>query len=318
MSLDNHSDSRSFVSRYLRAPRTTAAAVLALGLGLAASSAHADEGTAPVASVAETPVAEPTANTARPLNMHDLSATSSLGLRAEGGFLTLEFFGEPVHAYIGSLDFDAELALTPNLKLLASFPVTAMQSDGAGAEGDAFAGHGNLTLGAQLQGSEGNISGALGGSFSDFADDDGGAGMFNHYSLPMFFNGGKVAHGYASARSASDQGFIQGEVSYTRVFFDRESDDDSAGFGQLTLGAGKNLDADRVVLGEVAIVRQLDEDHGENDGNLYMVDLGMRGSMGPGSKGSWGAKLSLLHADGITTLGVGFDWRTDLPGLSGE
>ena len=63
MSLDNHSDSRSFVSRYLRAPRTTAAAVLALGLGLVASSAHADEGTAPaapVASVAETPVAAPT------------------------------------------------------------------------------------------------------------------------------------------------------------------------------------------------------------------------------------------------------------------
>jgi hypothetical protein len=322
MSLNHRSDSRSrsFVSRYLLAPRTTAAAVLALGLGVAASSARADEtvpaapaAAAPVASVSEVPAAAPSANVARPLNMRDLGTRSSIGLRAEGGYVSVDS-GDGAHAVVGALTFDGELAVTDNIKVFASFPLSGFEADnGPESDNESDGGHGNLTLGAQLQGGENGFSAALGGSYSNFGADDGTAGIYLHDDITSYVNGAPIVRGYGSVRGGSDDQFLQGELSYVTAV----DDDAQGGFGKLVLGGGARIDANRMFLGELGVLRYIG-DHDEGAESLYLADIGMRGTMGEGSKGSWGAKLSLLHAEGITTVGVGFDWRTDLPGLSGQ
>jgi hypothetical protein len=302
--------------------RFLAALSLALGLGvLAPSMARADEAAAPAAPAApETAVeassaAPVTANVTRPLTMHDLGTGSSFGAELAGGMTQIDFFGTS-NVYTGVFKIDAELALQDHVKLFASFPVTALRGEDSA---DGVVGHGNLTLGAQLQGGSGDFDAGVGASFSAWGQEDSFFATFLHYDIAAYDGEGKVIQGHATAKVGKPEGFFQAELDYTTIVEDRpssESERERPEIGTLRLGGGIGTPGGSTVLGELAIMRSLNGSDSDND-NLYIADLGLRQQMGA-SGSTWATKASLLHAEGLTSFMVGFELRTDLPVLGGE
>jgi hypothetical protein len=294
--------------------RFLAALSLALGLGvLAPSLAHADEAAAPAASVDGSVAAPVAASEGRPLTMRDLSATSSIGIGAQGGMTKFDFFDETSTFYSGILKLDGALAIGDHLKLFASFPLTALEGE---REDDGIAGHGNLTLGAQIQGGTDDMRAGGGISGSRGADEDSQLAILFDYDMPSYAQPGTVIQAFGTTQLGKPDRYFQLELDYTTV--EQDSDDnggEAPEIGTLKIGGGLRTSGGPMVLAELGMMDDLNSDSSDY---LYLADLGVRGRVSDDSRATWGAKASLIHADGLTSFGVGFELRTDLPALGGK
>ncbi len=298
-------------------PFSSSAIPAAIALALASlvpSLAHADdEGTA--ANVDESVDAPVKANESRPLTMRDLGATSSIGVQAGGSMTQQDLLSGKETLYTGALTLDGELALGDHVKLYASFPLTAAKD----SESDSgIAGRGNVTLGAQLQGGSGQARAAIGGSVSRGADSDGSIGIVMHMDIPTYYSVGTALHGFASLRGGDDDRFVQAEIGLTHLSPDHQTSNDLSRdppeVGSATVGAGMRLTGGPMLLGEVGIMHQFNRDVS----NVVVADIGLRGRFMPDSKATWATKASLMHVDDLTSIGIGLELRTDLPGISGK
>jgi hypothetical protein len=317
MSLNRTSNSNSFAARFLSAPRTTLAALLTLGIGvLAPQLAHADDSV--VAGVDETAAAPAPSDIARPLSMRGLGTGSSVGVSVDSSDTSLDAFGDTIHLYSGVVKLDGEVSVGGHFKLFGSIPFTGVTTDTDHAE--KIAGHGNLTLGAQLQGGQGNLHAALGGSFSKWGEDDSVFAIYQGGDVAAFANDHTIVQGFATVRGGTDDRFVQAQLTYTSLLTDGSSGNDSedTSFGQAMIGGGMRLGGGTELLAEAGVVRELRDlpEDRDIDPNLYVADVGVRGRI-TGTQATWGTKVTFLSADGVTSVGGGFELRTDLPGLSG-
>jgi hypothetical protein len=299
--------------RLCLSPRRSTVRALALGLGLLAPSlAHADDGdgdenvTVPVAASED-----------RPLHMRDLGTSSSLGFEADGGMVQLSTSDGMVNAYEGVLALDGELAVGEHLKLFTFFPVSGVR----GKDADhGRAGHGNLTLGGQLQGSVHNIQLGVGGSFSDWGQADGAFGGYLRDDFSSFASTGPVFHTFASVKRADPHGYLQAELGYTDVTsgssVDMAGNPPDTKIGSVTLGGGTRVNGWPMLLVEVTAMHHFERDNPHT--NAMVGDIGLRGRFSDDSRSTWSTKLSFMRADGVATYGLGFELRTDLPGLAGK
>lgn len=297
--------------------RFLAATSLALGLGaLCPSLARADEAAAPAVSVDGSVTAPVAANEARPLTMRDLSATSSIGVGAQGGMTQFDFFDETSTFYTGILALDGELALGDHFKVFGSFPLTALEGKGSD---EGIAGHGNVTLGVQAQGGSDDARAAIGIAGSRGADEDSTLAAFFDYDLSAYGRPGTVVRGFGTAQVGKPDRFAQIELDYTTIVRDEPSSggESSSGpeIGTARFGGGVRTSGGPTVLGEVGIVVNLENSHSDP---LYVAELGLRGRIADDSRATWGARASFLHADGLTSFGLGLELRTDLPALGGQ
>jgi hypothetical protein len=297
----------SLVSRHF-------AALVALGLSvLAPTLAHADE-PAPVAQVEESAGALPAANLARPLHMRDLGSTSSVGLEIDGSTSDLTFApGYEERLRTGVLTLGGELAVGENFKLFASFPLSATRSDAVFGN---VSGHGNLTLGAQVQGSTGPLHLGGGASLSKWGEDDSRLAIVGHLDPMAFMNDGTVLSAFTSAKLGDDDRFAQAELRYTDYIIDEKVGQlPDQQYGMATAGGGLRVGQGLMLLGEVGIVRIFPLTDVEDSGStVYVADVGVRGRFTPTSPASWAATASVLHdPDEVTTFGVGLELRADLP-----
>jgi hypothetical protein len=250
--------------------------------------------------------------------MRGLGTGSSVGVSVEGSDTSLDAFDDTVHLYTGIVKLDGEVSVGGHFKLFGSVPFTGITSDAEHAE--KIAGHGNLTLGAQLQGANDHVRAAYGGSFSKWGEHDSVFANHNSGDVAAFANDRTVVQAFGTVRGGTDDRFFQAQLTYTTLLTDGSSGNttEDTSFGQAMLGGGIRLGAGTELLAEAGVVRELEDRPEDNDSdpNLYLADVGVRGRIS-GTQATWGTKVTFLHADGVTSVGGGFELRTDLPGLSG-
>jgi hypothetical protein len=309
-----HSTSISRRSRrpfHLPLHRFAVASLLALGAGgLLPSLAHADDGSfGPPPAPPPRPV-----NEQRPLSMRDLGAVSSIGVAGEAGLSQVDSLGGgSTTVDMGLLTLDGELALGRHVKVFASFPMTAGKGDSTEQD---FTGHGNLTLGVQAQTGSDAFRAGVGATYSRWGEDSSAFASVLRFDAPAYVNLGKVLQGFAGVAAARPDAFVQGQLRFTTVVldddFEKELDDPRV--GELTIGGGKRLSGGPTVLGELGLMRNLS---GATQYE-YLAGLGLRGRMADDSGGTWGLKASFMHAEHVTSFGLGFELRADLPVVSGQ
>jgi hypothetical protein len=293
--------------RLLAASASAAAFALALGVGgLAPSLAHADE-TAPAAT-----------NLDRPLTMRDSSATSSIGIAAEGGITRFEFFDSPSTFYSGVLKLDGELAIGSHFKVFGYFPMTGVKGSGA-KEG--IAGHGNLTLGAQVHGGSKDVQAAFGLSASKYGDDDAVGLVIYDYDTTLYGSPGTIVRGFGSARVGQPDGFFQFEFDYStfegggHTSSNGEISGEGPDLATFKVGGGFSTGGGPVALAEVGAITFPDS---QGSQAIYVAELGLRGRFTDDSRASWGVKASFEYAEGLASGAASFELRTDLPVLAGK
>jgi hypothetical protein len=274
--------------------RLLASTTLALGLAaLGPALAHAGE--------------------ARPLGMRDLGTSSTLGVAMEGGVSSSEIFDSSSSAFMGALHVDGELAITEHAKIFASFPLVMMSAEDSA---QSVTGHGNVTVGAQVQGGNKDLHGAVGLSASGYGDRDAAGFVLYDYDMSAYGTPGKVIAGFAAARLGQPDGYYQFEVDYQRYRQDASNHgggDSESGFevGTVRVGGGVRAGAGTMVVGELGVRSVL-----ESSGTLYLGELGVRGRLGDDSSATWAAKVTFQHGEILTAGGIGFELRADLPGLA--
>jgi hypothetical protein len=290
--MSSHRLLTSFVSASL--------AVLATAPGVA----FADEpAPAPTAGPIAMPVA-PAVTAVRPLTMHDVTPTTSIGVRTSASVVTGD---ESEEFFVGELVLDGEVALGPNAKLFGNVPFVmgrAFEGDNEGAP----EGIGNLTLGALYTNRSGNLTGAIGGAISFAGSDEGFVGLNARVDIPSYWTVGNVYQGFVSMRSDTDRGFFEGQASYYYASgFDFEFTDEHISFGQVQLGAGAPISPQVAFIGEIGITRAFEE----GAELIFTADAGLRGKLGDKGQ-SWMAKAGLLHIDEVNAFGASLELRSDV------
>ena len=259
---------------------------------------------APGVAFADEPAAAPAATAARPLTMRDVTPTTSIGVRTNASVITGEEFD---NLFIGELVLDGEVALGPNAKLFGNVPLVmgrAVDGDNEGAP----EGVGNVTLGALYTNRSGNLTGAVGGAISFAGSDEGLIGLNARFDLASYWTIGNVYQGFVSLRSDNERGFVELQATYSYAdFADFNEGSGHIDVGQLQLGAGAPISPDLAFIGEIGVMREL-EDGAEV---IFTADVGLRGKLGAQGQ-SWMAKAGLLHIDEVNAFGASLELRSDV------
>jgi hypothetical protein len=279
----------------------TTAALVAVPTAAFADDAAVAPAPGPVA-IPATPVAA-AATLSRPIAMHDLAPTTTLGVRVAASGVGND---GPDELFVGELTVDADVAVGPSVKLFGSLPLVMTRDSDSDAVN--FESNANVTLGALAHGRSQNLSGALGASVSFGAGEDSGFGLFAHYDVAGYWRDTPLSV-FGVARLDAPNGYLEGQLTWIAPL-DESSEGSDLDFATLHVGGGARLgDGNLWLVGEAGAVQPFS---GNDDEEAALIgQLGLRGALG-GTGGSWLAGLSIAHVDEIETIGATFELRATI------
>jgi hypothetical protein len=285
----------------------TTSLVLATSAALLAvpTAAFADDAAIAPVAPAPGPVAIPVAPVAassalsRPIAMHDLAPTTTLGARVSASGVGDE---GPDEVFIGELVLDADVAVGPSVKIFGTLPLVMARDTEGDAEG--LESNANVTIGALAHGRSQALSGALGASVSFGAGEESFVGLYAHYDIASYWRD-KPLSVFGVARMDAPNGYIEGQLTWIAPLDESEGSD--IDFATVHIGGGARLgDGNLWFVGEAGAVQPF---NGDADEEAALIgQIGLRGALS-GTSGSWLAGVSFAHVEEIETIGATFELR---------